>query len=152
MIIRDMRREDYDSVDSLMQQLHKLHVTARPDLFADMEHPYSQEEFEQKVEDKETISILAEENGTVLGICFAAMRNRTCMVNRRSAFMNDLCVAEEARRQGIARQLFLAAEDKARELGAERLDLTVWGFNETALKFYQSLGMKVQRYIFEKPL
>ena len=30
--------------------------------------------------------------------------------------------------------------------------LMVWSFNEKALIFYEELGMKTQRYIFEKEL
>ena len=41
MNIRTMIIEDYPSVDRLMHQLHKIHVEGRPDLYVDMEHPYS---------------------------------------------------------------------------------------------------------------
>ena len=33
-----------------------------------------------------------------------------------------------------------------------RLDLMVWDFNENARKFYESMGMKPQRYIYETML
>ncbi len=39
--IRKLKLEDYEDVDTLMQQLHRIHVDARPDLYAEMEHPYS---------------------------------------------------------------------------------------------------------------
>jgi hypothetical protein len=37
-------------------------------------------------------------------------------------------------------------------MGAERLDLMVWDFNEDARKFYEKMGMKPQRYIYESKL
>ena len=37
-------------------------------------------------------------------------------------------------------------------MGAGRLDLMVWGFNETAFAFYEKMGMQVQRYILETEL
>ena len=49
MNIRNMTVQDYLEVDQLMQQLHKLHVKGRPDLYVDLQHPYSLENFRQKV-------------------------------------------------------------------------------------------------------
>jgi len=43
-------------------------------------------------------------------------------------------------------------EQKAKELGATRIDLMVWEFNESAQELYRSLGMTPQRYILEKLL
>lgn len=152
MNIRNMTVQDYLEVDQLMQQLHKLHVKGRPDLYVDLQHPYSLENFRQKVESAEHILLLAEENGKILGICFVAMRERSMMVNQQTAYMDDLFVCEEVRRQGIATKLFKDAEKKAVALGAKRSDLMVWDFNQSAIGFYKSLGMTEQRYIFEKEL
>lgn len=152
MQIRKMKKADYEQVDILMGQVHKLHLKNRPDLYMDVEHVYSYEEFQDMLQNDGVISILAEENGKVLGICFVSMRNRTCMVKRLTAYMDDLCVDQECRGRGIGRQLFQHAEFLAREKGAERLDLMVWAFNEKAKEFYESLGLKPQRYIYEKQL
>lgn len=45
MKIRPMTAADYAEVDRLMQQVHQLHLQARPDLFIPLEHPYSRENF-----------------------------------------------------------------------------------------------------------
>lgn len=149
--IRKMEAKDYPSVDQLMQQLHLIHVKGRPDMYRNMEHPFSLKEFEEKVEDEECISVLAEtEEKRIAGICFVQMRNKTNMIYKRTAYMDDLIVDERYQQQGIARLLFEEAEKEAKRLGAERLDLMVWGFNEKALKFYETMGMKPQRYIYEK--
>lgn len=152
MIIRAMNLKDYEEVDKLMQQLHQVHVNGRPDLFVPLEHPYSAEKFSELINDSEVISILAEENGEIAGLCFASMRNKSGMAEMRTAYMDDLVVAEEWQHQGIARALFAQAEKNARELGAERLDLMVWSFNEKAKRLYEELGMVPQIYIYEKRL
>ncbi len=72
------------------------------------------------------------------------------MVVKKIAYMDDLYVNENFRHMGIAKKLYSEAESRAIQMGAERLDLIVWEFNEVAKKFYESLGMKTQRYIFEK--
>lgn len=152
MQIRNMRLEDYREVDRLMAQVHKLHVEGRPDLYIDVEHIYSMELFQEMVENEDMISVLAEEDDVVVGICFVSMRAKTCMVKRRTAYMEDLCVDEACRGKGIGRKLFEYAKKRAKEMGAERMDLMVWNFNESALKFYEEMGMKPQRYIMEEYL
>ena len=152
MQIRNMILADYNEVDRLMAQVHQLHVNGRPDLYIDVEHIYSFDQFKEMVENEDMITILAEEKEKVVGICMISMRARTCMVKRRTAYMEDLCVDETCRGKGIGKKLFLYAKDQAIKMGAERLDLMVWDFNENARKFYESMGMKPQRYIYETML
>lgn len=152
MTIRDMKLEDYDAVDTLMQQLHKIHVNGRPDLYVEMEHPYSKEELTEKIYNKEVIALAAEEEDRIVGLCIVVIKHRSGMVNMKTAYVDDLVVDQSYQRRGIAKSLFQKAEERAKALGAERMDLTVWSFNENALKFYQSIGMVPQRYILEKPL
>lgn len=152
MNIRDIASNDYTGVDELMQQLHKVHVKGRPDLYTDLEHPYSEKEFTELILNPEVISILAEEDAEILGICFANIKNKSGMVKMRTAYIDDLVIKEEYRQKGIAKQLFGEIERRAKSLGAERMDLMVWSFNENACKLYESLGMTPQRFIYEKQL
>lgn len=152
MNIRPMNLNDYDAVDRLMQKLHKVHVSGRPDLYIDMEHPYSKQKFEEMVQDENFISILAEDGENITGICFASMRQRSMMVDMCTAYMEDLVVDDSCRRQGIATALFRHAQQEAKRKGAKRLDLMVWAFNEDALAFYRKMGMTPQRYILEKSI
>lgn len=152
MRIRDMRIEDYNEVDRLMAQVHKIHVEGRPDLYIDVEHIYSVNQFAEMVENEDMISVIAEKEERVVGICFVSMRAKTCMVKRRTAYMEDLCVDESHRGKGIGKELFKYARNRAKEMGAERLDLMVWDFNEDARMFYEKMGLTPQRYIYETKL
>lgn len=152
MHIRDMRVDEYDGVDRLMRQLHQLHVEGRPDLYAELEHPYTRERYEELLADGEVISIAAEEDGRIIGICFVTMRDKSGMVCLRTAHVKALIVDEAFQHQGIARALFAEAEKRAGALGAKRMDLTVWAFNIRAQKAYESFGMRPQRYIYEKTI
>ena len=152
MQIRNMTLNDYNDVDRLMAQVHLLHVNGRPDLYIDVDHIYSYEQFKEMVENEDMITILAEEDDKVLGICMITMRAKTCMVKRGTAYMEDLCVDESCRGRGIGKALFLYAKEASVKMGAERLDLMVWDFNEDARKFYEKMGMKPQRYIYESKL
>lgn len=154
--IREMKLDDYNEIDRLMSQVHQIHVDGRPDLYVDVDHVYSYDLFKEMVKNQDMITILAENNKEekphVCGICIVSMRSKTCMVKRRTAYMEDLCVDETYQKLGIGKKLYLYAKEKAKEMGAERLDLMVWGFNEKALDFYKHMGMKIQRYIMEEEL
>lgn len=113
---------------------------------------YSKEEFEDLVENDEVISVAAEVDERIVGICFVTMRNKSGMVPMRTAYMDDLVVDESYQRQGIAKALLEAVEKRAKELGAKRMDLMVWSFNEQAKSLYESFGMTPQRFIYEKEL
>jgi RimJ/RimL family protein N-acetyltransferase len=43
--------------------------------------------------------------------------------------------------KNIGRQFVNRAKDYAKEIGATRLELTVWGFNKNAREFYEHLGI-----------
>lgn len=154
MKIRNMVLDDYKEVDRLMAQVHGLHVQGRPDLYIDVEHIYPIDEFTKMVENDDMITVLAEneKDGAVVGICIVSMRAKTGMVKRRTAYMEDLCVDENYRGRGIGKGLFLYVKDMAQKMGAERLDLMVWDFNENARRFYEKMGMTPQRYIYEMKL
>ncbi len=67
-------------------------------------------------------------------------------------YVDDICVDENARGQGVGRRLFEHVEKYARDEGFYNITLNVWAFNEGARAFYESCGMQVQRYGMEKVL
>ena len=153
-LIRKLRAEDYLVIDACMQELHRLHVDGRPDIFAPLEHPYSEQEFLNIVEDETYITLGAvDENDDIMGFCIAKLRDKSEMVDDlKTVYIDDFFVRKEYRRRGIAKYIFEQFEDLAKEKGAKRIDLMVWEFNESALELYEALGMKTQRRILEKKL
>lgn len=62
--------------------------------------------------------------------------------------INDFEIVESI----VAKLHKIHVEIIAKDIGAKRIDLTVWQFNKTAMNFYKSLGMKTQRKILETRL
>jgi len=154
ILLRALQKEDYPFIDSCMQELHTLHVNARPDLYAPLEHPYSEQDFLNLVEDANHLTVAAvDETDTIMGFGIATIKEKSGMIpDFKTAYIDDIFVRPEHRRKGLAKQIFEVLECRAKEQRARRIDLMVWAFNEPALALYQALGMKPQRYIFEKPL
>ena len=151
-MIRDIQKTDYFEVDRILLQSHRLHVDGRPELFLEEEHAILQDSFEYLIDNDEIISILAEVDKKVVGVCFVSMMSKSGMVQMKTAYINEIAVDEPYRRQGIGRSLFQEASKRAKKVGAQRIDLVVWSFNENAIAAYDEYGMKPQRIIYEKGL
>lgn len=149
MMIRSIRKSDYASVDRLLLQLHQMDVVNRPDMFAPIAQYMPRDSFNSLVESPNVIAILAKEKGETVGCCFVSMLQRSGMTTMKSAYIDLLVVDEKHRHRGIGRALFREVQRQAKEAGAERIDLTVWSYNDIAIHAYQSYGMAPQRYVFE---
>ncbi len=78
-------------------------------------------------------------DGRDVGVLWVGIRSRG---GRPHAFVLDIEVTESERRKGYGRELMLAAERVAREHGADSIGLHVFGFNESAIALYESLGYR----------
>ncbi len=68
------------------------------------------------------------------------------------AHIEDLAVALDAERQGIASALMSAAEEWARARGVTRMGLTVWEANARARRFYDHSGYRAETIHYLKEL
>ena len=101
------------------------------------------------------ITLMAFDGGVAVGICeveFKHTGNNPVMRPRRLAYINDICVDENARGRGIGRALYERARAESQARDCDSIELMVWGFNENALKFYKALGMDVRSYVMQDRL
>lgn len=152
--IRPCREEDFADVLSLYQELHDLHQTSRPDLYAMSENPITRSQYAAAIQNDQEIWLAAEEHGFFLGFCQAAIRTpqSPLMVKRSYAYVDAICVHPYNRNKGVAQHLYDALVEKAKELSLNSVQLMVWSFNDPALKFYEKQGMETICRIMEKKL
>lgn len=70
----------------------------------------------------------------------------------RSLYIDDLCVDAAARGAHVGRALYEYVLAYARERGFYNVTLNVWADNVSAVKFYEALGLKVQKIGMEQIL
>jgi len=93
----------------------------------------------ERLERGESIVFLAEKDGKAVG--FTQLYPTFCSVSAAPIFvLYDLFVAQEARRDGVARVLMQATTDYAAGTGAVRLELATAKTNHAAQSLYRSLG------------
>ena len=142
-MIRDACVSDFSAILDLENQVFQIHLNARPDMIKP-ELPFNQDYYEKCLQDINKRIFVFEENGNILGYCITQKLEYTghhLYYDTKILEINDMCVDEKARGMNIGRQLVNSAKDYAKEIGATRLELTVWGFNKDARQFYEHLGM-----------
>ena len=66
--------------------------------------------------------------------------------------MDDICVDEAARGQGVGKALYTYVRAFAKEQKCDSVTLNVWACNPTAIRFYEAMGMKPQKIGMEELL
>lgn len=128
--IRSATRDDLVPLVRLLGVLFSIESDFRPD-------PRRQRRgLAQLLEEPERRAVLvAERAGAVVGMVTVQLVVSTAE-GGSSGWLEDLVVAEDARRDGVGRGLLLAAERWARARGATRLQLLADSANAPALGFY----------------
>ena len=80
---------------------------------------------------------VVEHDGERVGVLWLAERPSA---GRPAIFVYDVEIDAERRGQGLGRAAMHLAEEEARRRGIDRIELNVFGGNETARNLYRSLG------------
>ena len=153
--VRFAREEELDSVNRLRRQVNDLHVAGKPEVFK----PGFSDELRKYIytiyKDPNQKIVVAELNGSLCG--FAVLNH---IIRPETPFMyvrdyldvDEFCVDEDYRRQGVASALIGFIRDYAKEEGFDRLELNMWEFNRGALAFYETVGFRTYRRYMEMKL
>jgi GNAT superfamily N-acetyltransferase len=144
MRIRAARRDDYEEVTRLLEELGRPLVTSDSEL--DCRAVY-----EAQVFDPDSHHIVAEGSSGVVAFASLHFRKRLNHATEE-AWVPDLIVAERARRQGVGRALLDEIEQKARERGCHRIELESGYKRAEAHHMYRQFGMRDDGKSFNKDL
>ena len=149
MEIRKAMEQDMDGINSLLLQVCLVHHKGRPDLFKYGAKKYSDDELKAIINDKtRPIFVAVDEHNHVLGYAFCIFQQyigSNIMTDIKTLYIDDLCVDENVRGQHIGKQIYQSVIAFARESGCYNVTLNVWSLNESAMKFYESCGLKPQK-------
>ncbi len=154
-IIRPAENKDIADIGKLLNQVLQLHHNGRPDIFKDNGRKYADNELREILKDGTRPIFVCCENERVLGYAFCIITdtaNDNILEDRKSLYIDDLCVDKEYRGRHIGRQLYDYVLDFAKTIGCQNVTLNVWSFNEGAVKFYESCGMKPLKTVMETVL
>ena len=136
---------DLPRINALLYQVAGVHHEGRPDLFKGGAKKYTDPELLDILADPmRPIFAAVDENDTmqVYAFCvFEIHENENVQTDRKTLYIDDICVDETVRGQHIGTAIYNAVLDFARDQDCYNVTLNVWECNPGAMKFYRSLGM-----------
>ncbi len=155
MHIRRATDNDLNKINDLLQQVLTVHHNGRPDLFKSGTKKYTDDELLQIIADDNRPIFVAENDNEVVGYAFCVFQqhlNNNILTDVKTLYIDDLCVDETKRGLHIGSTLYDYVLKFAKESGCYNVTLNVWSCNQSALKFYERLGLTPQKIGMEKIL
>lgn len=155
-MIRTANENDINSLISLLYQVHAVHAKGRPDIFIPGGIKYTKENIKEILKNEKTpIFVFENEENAVLGYVFCEIKETkgdTSLVDRKTLYIDDLCVDENARGQRVGRALYDYVVNFAKSINANSITLNVWELNDGAKAFYEKCGLKPLKTVMEQIL
>ena len=155
MNIRRAENKDIDAISKLLSQVLNVHHEGRPDLFKSGAVKYLPEELMEIIADDKRPIFVAELDEKVCGYAFCVFQQHigyNSLTGIKTLYIDDLCVDSAMRGKHIGKSLFEYAKKFAKDAGCYNLTLNVWECNESAMKFYESCGLSIQKRGMEQIL
>ena len=144
MIIEKPKKEDFNEINVITNEIHEQHVAYRPDIFKSVATPILQDYYNEMIDNNE-IYISKEEN-IITGYIIVKIieKNNNGFFSRKILLIDNLATKQGHQGKGIGTQLMNYAIELARKEKCTDIELTVSPENTNAIKFYEKFGMKVR--------
>lgn len=144
MILELARHSDLEAINVLTKQANDLHAAWRPDLFRNTDTGFSESVFIQLQKDKEIYVVRsAEAVAAFVRIRIQPIGRPDDVPVRKVLFLEEICVDEQLRHQGIGMRIMDDLKVMAKAEGCTSICLSVFPQNENALAFYRKCGFDV---------
>ncbi len=154
--VRKAKIEDIPAILELLVQVDMVHHNGRPDLFKGPATKYNAEELKEIIFNAKTpVFVCVNDDGKVLGHLFGMFKQRqddSVQTAIKTLYIDDICVDEAARGQGVGRTLYDFINGFAKQEGCYNITLNVWCCNPDAMKFYETMGLVPQKICMEQIL
>ena len=148
MEIRFAKPEDVSGILKLLKQVGRVHHLGRPDLFRGNAQKYGASQILAMLDSASTPIFVAVEDAQVLGYGFCMVRTHKedpVMRDFTELYIDDLCVEENCRGKHVGKTIYEAILRYAKMRKCYNVTLNVWSCNESAMRFYEAMGMKPQK-------
>jgi len=154
--IRKAEPQDYEDFIRLCGNVDRLHTTHLPWIFCTPQGPTrTLDYYRERLADPASLILLATLDRDPVGFVVAFLRETPpvpIMIQTRFLVIDNLGVQEQHRGRGAGTALMYAAEEWGLKLGATRVELNVYFFNENAIRLYEELGYTATCQRMVKPL
>ncbi len=147
--IRKAEPKDAIKIAEMLIGIGELHHNGRPDIYKDNLQKYNERDILEILKDESTpVYVAADEEDNVAAYAFCQIKEVSeskALVGRKFMYIDDFCVDEKYRKMHIGQTLIQAVTEEAKKMGIPSIELNVWEFNESAIKFYEKCGFVTQK-------
>ena len=150
IVISKLEMEDVKEAAKLVASLADYTLDKRPDIFIPNYENW-ESNLRERIESSDYHMIVAKEDENIVGTCIAEIKHigdDEVTKVRDILFIEYIVVKDEYKRNGIGTAMLNNMKAFIKDNNIPSLELTVWGYNEDAIKFYNK-NLKVKRSIYE---
>ena len=155
MTIRFATEQDIPQMIDLLRQVGQVHHEIRPDLFRAGAQKYDEAALRRLLADETRPILAGVVDDKMVGYAFCILqetKNDPVLCDRKTLYIDDLCVDEAVRGGGVAQAIYQGVLDYARSIHCDAVTLNVWCGNDRAMRFYEKCGLKPQKIGMELTL
>ena len=150
MVIEKATKQDFKSTHAIFQEVHDHHLNGTVNTFKDID-PFTEDEFNVALKDKNTFLLVAKEETKIIGFILATIIERE---GRHTKFKKTLHIdtigtKKDFQNKGVGSALINEIKKVAKENKCDNINLSVWSFNDNAIKFYKHIGFQNQKINME---
>lgn len=156
LTVRPAEEKDIPKILDLLVQVDMVHHLSRPDIFKGPATKYNEQELKELLKnDKTPVFVCVDESDIPLGHAFCVHKQvigDSVLTDIKTLYIDDICVDSKARGMHVGKTLYSFVIDYAKKQGFYNVTLNVWSCNQTALRFYEAMGLVPQKIGMEKIL
>lgn len=144
------RIDDKEAINAMAREVHAMHVAWRPDIYTSAAELYPEERIQEGIRSRGLY--VAKVGGLTVGYVSLKVReiDWSGMVKRKVMLVDELCVEEAIRGQGIGTEMMNEVQALAKAFGCTDLQLGVYPQNDEAVAFYQKCGFMIQSITMQR--
>ena len=149
--IRPAALDDYEAIETIMEQIQALHTALRPDIYKETKTVLPVDALKAAI--AQGSFFVATLDGRVVGVLSVLFRHveSHTQMTRDVLFADTLAVDEAYRKKGIGRALLNFLKKLKEENRLDGVELQVNALNEGALEFYRKCGFVPKSVNMELP-
>lgn len=156
LTVRRASEKDIPKILELLVQVDMVHHLGRPDIFKGPATKYNDAQLKEIIKNDLTpVFVCVDENDVPFGHAFCIHRRiigDPVLTDIKTLYIDDICVDSDARGRHAGKTLYEAVVAYAREKNFYNVTLNVWTCNDSAMKFYEAMGLVPQKIGMEKIL
>ena len=151
-MIREAQMEDLKQIQNLAKQLFKSHYIVRPDIYYDR-HCVTAQYLQDIIDNPLQKCFVYVDNDKILGYILLSEKDsvkNSAYKQHKIWFIENIIVDKEKRNQHIGQELYDYVENLAIKNKIFTIEVNVYAFNTSAVRFYESMGMNAKTIRYEK--